>query len=144
MHKSNSSFSRLAFWVMTFVLGFGATVTASAADEADSKGTLFGSVVVPAKVSQSELHEAIIATLLGREWTIQSKKDGEVVGYLKHRSNEATVTLAYDTSRVQIFCVGYQINKKTGAREKPEQPTGWLKNIQSDLSKNLNRIAGLK
>lgn len=144
MHKSNSSISRLAVWVMAFVLGFGATVTASAADTSDTKGTLFSSVVVPAKVSQSEVQEAIVATLLGREWTIQSKKDGEVVGYLKHRSNEATVTLAYDTSRVQIYCVGYQINKKTGAREKPEQPTGWLKNIQSDLGKNFNRIAGVK
>ena len=34
---------------------------------------------------------------------------------------------------VEIHCVGWKINKKTGERKKPEQPEGWLENIQADL-----------
>jgi hypothetical protein len=77
--------------------------------------------------------------LAARQWNIREKADGRVAGYLKHRSNEATVTLVYDATKVDVYCVGWAIDKKTGERKKPEQPKGWLKNIQSDLTKVFNR-----
>ena len=69
---------------------------------------------------------------------MQSETDDRVVGYLKHRSNEAKVTLVYSTAKVEIHCVGWKINKKTGERKNPELPKGWLENIQADLVVNLN------
>jgi hypothetical protein len=104
----------------------------------DSLGTLFATVSVPPNVSAAAVQEAIITTLSGRKWGVRSKTDDRVVGYLKHRSNEAKVTLVYSPAQVEIHCVGWKINKKTGERKKPEQPKGWLENIQSDLVVNLN------
>lgn len=102
-------------------------------------GQSAGAVVVPSGVTASEVQDAIVMALSGRQWGIKAKTDERVVGYLKHRSNEATVTLIYNNSKIDLYCVGWQIDKKTGAREKPEQPKGWLKNLQVDITKNLNR-----
>jgi hypothetical protein len=146
MIKSHTSalFARVATWALVLVLGLGTAGASYAAETAESKGELFGSVPVPAGLSKTAVQDAIVAVLLGRQWGVQSKDDGVVVGYLKHRSNEATVTLTYDTSKVDIYCVGYEIDKKTGVRKKPEQPKGWLKNIQGDLVKNFNRAATVR
>lgn len=119
-------------------------VSLACADDTEERGELFATMSVPADFTMANVQEAIVNTLIGRQWGVKSKDEGLVVGYLKHRSNEAKVTLVYDTTKVEIYCVGWQINKKTGAREKPEQPKGWLKNIQNDLTKNFNRITTLK
>ena len=79
-----------------------------------------------------------------RGWGIKSNTGDRVVGYLKHRSNEAQLTLVYSTSKIEIFCVGWEINKNTGARVKPEIPKGWIKNIQADITKVLARTATSK
>jgi hypothetical protein len=112
---------------------------------ADSElGQAAGSVPIPTGVSRAATQAAIEQTLLGRQWDVTSKTDGQVVGHIKHRSNEATLTLIYSDTKVDLFCVGWQIDKKTGTREKPEQPTGWLKYIRSDLAKKLSRAAEVK
>jgi hypothetical protein len=90
-------------------------------------------------LTTERVQEVAVQTLIGREWAVDSKSTGEVVGYLKHRSNEALVTLKYDATKVDIYWVGYEINKKTGERKKPEQPTGWLNNIKKDLAKRLTQ-----
>jgi hypothetical protein len=121
------------------VLALGLLAVSSVrAAEAEDKGEHFVDVPVPEGLSASDVKEAIVATLLGRQWGVKSKSDSEVVGYLKHRSNEATVTMVYDNSKVGIYSVGFAINKKTGERKKPEQPLGWLKNLQQDLVRHLN------
>lgn len=135
---SPKSLTRWAAWLLALVLGLSLAARTWAAD-ADDKGQLFATVPVPAGLSSGEVSDAIVATLMGRQWGVKSKSDGQVIGYLKHRSNEATVTMFYDTSKVDIYCVGYQIDKTTGTREKPEQPKGWLKNLQSDLTKRFNK-----
>lgn len=114
------------------------------AAENSELGQSAGTVSVPAGVSKTEVRDAIVAALSDREWGIKEKTDDRVVGYLKHRSNEATVTLIYDQSKIDLFCVGYQIDKKTSAREKPEQPKGWLNNIKGDITKILNRTVSKK
>jgi len=119
--------------VAAFALCF---LRAAAADGSDL-GQSAGSILVPAGASKSEVKNAITSALVARGWTVQSSTDDRVVGYLKHRSNEATLTLVYDESKIDLFCVGWQINKNTGAHEKPEQPTGWLKYLRADIPKIL-------
>jgi hypothetical protein len=104
----------------------------------DERGQFFATVEVPSGLGANVVKDAIIAALAGREWGVKERTDSHVVGYLKHRSNEAKVTLVYTTEKVDIYCVGWAINKKTGERKEPEQPTGWLKRLQGDLTKNLN------
>ena len=112
----------------------------SAADDPEL-GVAAGTVLVPEGKSATEVQDAIVHALLGRQWEVKQKGSDRVVGYLKHRTNEATLTLIYSTTKVELFCVGWQIDKKTGRREKPEQPKGWLNNIRTDLGKILNRPA---
>jgi hypothetical protein len=130
---------RCAFWAAA--LTFFVPAVFAAASEV---GEAAGSVPVPAGISHATVQDAIVKALLGRQWEVQSKGDDRVVGYLKHRSNEATLTFICSETKVDLFCVGWQINKKTGAREKPEQPKGWLNYIRTDLSKILNRPAAAK
>lgn len=128
----------LATAVFVGVLTLG-TIAQSGADE--ELGVLAGTVVVPDGMLPHEVQDAAVMTLAGREWGIRHKDEERVVGYLKHRSNEATVTLIYRDSKVEVYCVGWAIDKRTGARKKPEQPKGWLKNIMADLTKNLNQMS---
>jgi len=131
-----SSFLRRGLFAAFFCL---LTIFARADAATDgSLGTLFATVTVPPNVSAQSVQSEIITTLSGRKWAVRSKTDDRVVGYLKHRSHEAKVTLVYSTTAVEIHCVGWKINKKTGERKKPEQPEGWLENIQADLVVNLN------
>jgi hypothetical protein len=122
-----------------FVLA--AAPQAQAAEE--ELGTAAWTLPVPSGVSQKEVREAIVAALLGRQWAVQSQTDDKVVGYLKHRGNEAQVTFIYTANKVDVFCLGWQINK-AGQRQKPEQPKGWLNNLKADLTKGLNKLATTK
>lgn len=122
---------------LLLVAFFSATASVRAA-EIEELGNQWGTVAVPSGVSAEKVKAAIIATLAGREWNVQERADDHVTGYLKHRSNEAKVTLKFNTETVEIYCVGYQVNKKTGMREKPELPEGWLKRLRGDLTKQLN------
>lgn len=131
---------RCALWVAALAL-FAPVLGTAATTEL---GEAAGSLPVPAGISRATVQDAIVRALLGRQWEVQSKSDERVVGYLKHRSNEATLTFIYSEAKVDLFCVGYQINKKTGVREKPEQPKGWLNFIRTDLGKILGRSAATK
>ncbi len=114
-----------------------------AADSGDL-GEATGSVSIPSGLSRAQVRTAAEQALIGRQWDVKSKADDRVVGYLKHRSNEATLTLVLTDTQVEIFCVGWQVDKKTGVREKPEQPTGWIKYIKGDLTKIMARASGAK
>lgn len=137
------SFIKLAALVAAFVLVVGATTAARAQDDA-GPGQFVAAIDVPAGLSKEDVQGTIVMVLSSRAWALKAKEDGKVVGYLKHRSNEATVTLTYDDKKISLYCVGYEINKKTGERKKPELPNGWLNNIKGDLNKRLNQATAQK
>ena len=131
--------ARLSLTVAIYGAAFCLMIPAAVA-AVDDLGQQAGTVNVPAGVTLSEVQNTIVMVLSAREWGIKEKSDGRVVAYLKHRSNEATVTLTYDTTKIDLHCVGWQINKKTGVHEKPEQPTGWMNHIKSDLAKRFIKV----
>jgi hypothetical protein len=143
MHPRASTIS-IALLVAAILLPFASVSKLLATDAIEGRGELVATIPVPADLTAPQVTEAIVNTLIGRQWGVKSRDGDAVVGYLKHRSNEAKVTLTFDSSNVQLYCIGWQIDKKTGVREKPELPKGWLKNIQADLVKNFNRAATLK
>ena len=81
-----------------------------------------------------------MAALQHREWQVQSASDDKVVGYLKHRTNEATVTFILGEGKIDLYCVGWSVDKTTGVRKKPEQPKTWLNNLRSDITKGFNKV----
>lgn len=122
------------FTVLAVLLALGSVTPASAADD---YGTLVATIPAPDGVSAGGIKNAIVSTLAGRLWTVTEKSEEKVVGYLKHRSNEATVTFLVKGDSIELYCAGYEINKNTGERKRPEQPTGWLNNLRKDLAKQL-------
>ncbi len=122
--------------VLTAFLSLGFVTALQASELGEHAGT----VTAPEGLSQDDVKDAVVAALSGRRWGVRSTTDDRVTAYLRHRGNEATVTLIYDATKVDLYCVGWKIDKKTGERQKPEQPKGWLKNIQADIMKHFNRI----
>lgn len=104
----------------------------SAADPSEL-GEAAGTLSVPAGFSASDVQAVIVRAFTQRKWTIQSQSDDRVVGHIRHDSNEATVTMVFTPSKIDLYCVGWQIDKKTGTHEKPEQPKRWLNYLKSDI-----------
>jgi len=131
--------------LVTLLLAFFTTALFAGPAAADSTpGEFIWSVSVPDGFTREEVKDLIIMTVAGRSWGLREKTDEKIVAHLKHRSNEATVTLLYNEKKVDLYSVGYEINKRTGERKKPEQPTGWLNNLQSDLNKKINQATATK
>jgi hypothetical protein len=105
---------------------------------AEDLGTPAGHITVPTGFTRGQVRDAIVSALAGRGWSVTAKTDDRVTGYLKRHGNEATLTLTYTKTTVDLYCVGFQVNKKTGVREKPEQPHSWLNYIRTDLTRLLN------
>lgn len=138
MNNTFSTLFRCGLTASALFLGFLASPSSRAADT-DDKGTHYSTVPVPAGYTKADVRDIAVATLIGREWTIQSKADDSVVGHIQHRGQEAIVTLLFDDKAVQIYCQGWKIDKTTLAREKPELPTRWLRYIEADLIKSLGK-----
>lgn len=118
-------------------------MAASANDQGDSPeawGDLYATVQIPSGLSNTEVQKAIVAAVASRGWILTARKEHLVAAHLKHGEHEAQVTLPFDVSQAAIYCVGWKINERTGVRERPALPKGWLKNMQEDLAKNFNRI----
>jgi hypothetical protein len=141
--------SRLLAILAVFLIAAAPFTRAAENESADANipeelGQQVGTIAVPAGISKTEVKDAIIAALSGRQWGVKSANDERVVGYLKHRSNEAKVTFVYSATNIEMYCVGWQISKRTGIREKPELPKGWLNNLRNDLTKHFNRAVTTK
>lgn len=100
-------------------------------------GQFVGAVAVPASLGLPETKAAALATLIAHSWQIHEQRDDRVIGYLNHRGHEALVTLICRDTTVEIYCVGYRVNKRSGERLAPEMPNGWIRNIQTTLNRNL-------
>ena len=105
---------------------------------ADEKPVDVGTLDVPAGMTISQVKDSVVACVLGREWSVKEQSDGKVVGYLKHRSNEAEITFLFDEKQIKMSCWGYKIEKSTGKREDPELPKGWINNLKKDITRRLN------
>jgi len=128
--------------LVAFALPFCAT-RMSAADDDDEIGEHFESVPVPEGMTKEEIRDAIASVFAARTWIVKQKTDRRVVGYLKHRGNEATATLMFDGDQVEIYCVGWALNRR-GERAKPEQPRGWLGNLKKDLVRRFAEVSATR
>ena len=145
MNPVSPHFAR-ARGALALVFAFFAFSSAFAAEApgGDDLGQSVGTIPIPPNLSKAEVKDTIIKAFTHREWGIKSEGDDRVVGYLKHRSNEAQLTLVFDQQKIDMFCLGWQIDKKTGVREKLEMPKSWINNIKSDVTKGFNQIVGTK
>lgn len=121
---------------------FAATTNVRAAD--DERGPSVGIVVVPDGLAAKDVKAAVVNAFTNRGWAIRDSSNDEVVGYIRKRSNEARVTVIFDSKQAEFFCAGYVINKTTGERVRPEIPDGWIRNLKADTTKGLNQRIGMR
>lgn len=104
-------------------------------------GQLAYTIPVPAgKLSLQQVHDIVMAAAVGRAWGVKEDAKDRIVIYLNHRKNEATVTFLISEKDVTAYCEGYATDGK-GTRKGPEQPKGWLKYLNEDITKGLNKAA---
>ena len=89
-------------------------------------------VSIPSQLTPQQIEEAMIRTLIGREWQVERHSPEEVVGTLNHSSYQAKVILKVDNGIIKI------LNEST-YKGKPAVPEGWLENLQLDLKKHLGQ-----
>ena len=91
-------------------------------------------VRIPLGVSPEEVEEAIVRSLVGREWKVVSRSTEEVVGTLNHRSYQARVILKVDRNVIKFI-------NESRYKSEPAVPEGWLAHLQADLNKHLSVLA---
>jgi hypothetical protein len=102
-------------------------------------GQLAYTIPVPTgKLSLKQVHDVVLAAAVGRAWGVKEDTNDKIVIYLNHRKNEATVTFLITDKDITAYCEGYATDGK-GHRKGPEQPKGWLKYLQEDITKGLNK-----
>lgn len=106
---------------------------------AAEKTASLGSIAVPDGLKPEAVKEAIASALAVRNWTVTEKTAEKVVGHIKQRNNEATLTLHYTRKEITLSGEGWKLGK-TGERVKPEVPKGWVDNIRKDVTARLNEL----
>jgi hypothetical protein len=127
--RSPKSFS-IFFGTMLAITTF--APTGHAQDERDFAGT----VLVPDGLDASDVRDAIAITLASREWQVEAKESDHVVGYIKHRTREVTLTLAFDTKQIFLYSDGKVVNAMS-EKIRRDPAKGWVDNIIKDLKKML-------
>ncbi len=127
-----SSLRRIAI-LASLIIGLGAISQVAAASTPAVAPD--APIAVPSGYKKADVQQVILDALMKRQWVIKDKSDGKVVGYLNHRSQEATITLTYDEKEIQISCEGYEIDKSTGAHKQAIRPDRWLKYLRIDINK---------
>jgi hypothetical protein len=113
-------------------------------EKPENLGPLAFTVAVPEnRLSLKQIHAAVVNSAMRREWLVKDNSETRPVIYLLHRGNEATVTFLITEKSVEAYCVGFAVDK-AGNRKKPEQPTGWLKYLNRDITKAIETAVRLQ
>ncbi len=130
-------------WVMVISIALYTSPSVSAVD-IDDFGQPAGTITIPKEITHVEIQDAIISALVHRQWNIKSRNENQIVGYIKQRKNEATVTFIYTSNKIDMYCVGWRINPDTGQRVKPEQPAMWLNFLRNEIIRVFDRLVTTK
>ncbi len=132
-------------FLLRFLLLSSALFLAHVCLAADEVSLPIGNIEIPSeKITTEDAQKAIMRALNNRKWTIREESADRVVAYLRRHTNEAQITFVITGRTIEISCWGYDINRNTGERKKPELPASWIKYIKADLSRFLNEVAMLK
>jgi hypothetical protein len=137
MHSSARLLSGLIF--ATAIL-LAVPVSAEAAgmipDNLVPLGTAVGTIDIPTNLTVDEVRDIVAYSLAARSWTLKEKSDQRVVGYLNHRGHEATLTFLLKPGVMELYCEGFRVSK-SGERQKPAIPEGWIANLKKDIPKRM-------
>jgi hypothetical protein len=131
-----SLFTRIALVAAAFCF-----VAGSSRADQPPVGQLAYTIQVPTgTLTLQQVHDIVRAAAVGRGWGVKEDATDKIVVYLNHRKNEATVTFLVTEKDITAYCEGYATDGK-GVRKGPEQPKSWLKYLNEDITKGLNKAA---
>jgi hypothetical protein len=109
--------------------------------DAPPPGVLVFTIKVPeGKLSTKEVHDVVVTASTDRGWDLKDDSSERVTIYINKRKHEATVVYLISDKEVQAFCDGYATDGN-GNRKGAEQPVGWIKNLNGDITKGLSKAA---
>ncbi|MGH7996846.1 MAG: hypothetical protein ACREFX_10880 [Opitutaceae bacterium] len=94
-----------------------------------------GSVALPPALSPGGAQRAIFAALANRQWTVVSVTPGVIVAHLLHRHIDATLTIRYSSSRVDIYAESYLVGHHPQDRILPYVRRDWIHNLEHDIAR---------
>jgi hypothetical protein len=118
----------LSLITLGIALGNGAVLRAADPKEAVP---VEATIPAPAKLSSKDVERAILQALSGRKWVVQEKTDGKIVAHYERGKSSATVTIRYETTKVDISAVGQ--SRRGGV------PVRWIENLKKDINVFLRR-----
>lgn len=101
-------------------------------------------VAIPAGLSETVVLKDIKRALIGRGWTVDAERPGEIDSTLRLRTHVARVRVSWDTQTVRIVYVGSEnLDYKVKRGKKYIHPNylGWVSNIAKDIGTNLQLSA---
>jgi hypothetical protein len=97
-------------------------------------------VAVPAGVDAATVAREIKRSLIGRTWTVEAERPGEIEATLRLRKHVARALIRYDATQVHWTYVSSEnldYKEKRGERLIHENYLSWVANVMGDLSRNL-------
>lgn len=95
-------------------------------------------VVLTKEITKAEALQAAQTALTSRQWRITEVSDNQVVGRLNHRTYNAEVQVVYDAGTLRLLNNSFNGPGSDPAFiGEPALPMGWLRNIQSDIHRQL-------
>jgi hypothetical protein len=99
---------------------------------------------VPAGPGLSQVHDAVRAAAVNREYNITEDKPDRIVLKLVHNFFEANFIVVFDTNSVRLYSDSYEINGDTHVHTRPAVPDRWVKDLDEDITDNLDKAAAME
>ena len=98
----------------------------------DNIGANVASITVSQKLTQADVESAITQSLIARKWVVRDKAEGQIVAHYERGKNVCTLTIRYDTAKIDIYAVG---DSRGGGL-----PMRWIEFLKRDIDVYLGRV----
>lgn len=103
-------------------------------------------IAVPAKLTDHQISSDIKRALTGRGWIVTKQEAGQIDATLNIRSHVARVSVTYTPQQVKLVYVSSEnldYKEKDGKRYIHRNYNSWVKNVLTDINKNMLMSADL-
>ena len=100
-------------------------------------------IAIPAKITDAQVAKSIRGALINRKWTVTDEKPGEIKSTLMLRDHKVRIDITWDKRQIQIRYVDSENLKyevENGKRLIHKNYLGWINNLVTDISANLNLL----
>ena len=100
-------------------------------------------IAIPAKITDAQVAKSVRGALINRKWTVTDEKPGEIKSTLSLRDHKVRIDITWDKQKIKIAYVDSENLKyevENGKRLIHKNYLGWINNLVTDISANLNLL----